>query len=263
MGWTKIRHGRDQALKELERYYEGPLKGLEIGAQFYKMLGSNDLKNTPLGRSLALQQQLLGEVSAGLGGQAFGRTKGRPGAGVLPPDLVSAIGENLNMQSGQLGLDGSPANAIRAAMRYSGASEDIRAQRINSGLNVLNTVGRGSIMPDASQFLNLGAQKAESAAAYQYKGAMDMNSERERQRAGRSQMYGQIAGMAGSGLLGGFAAPAGMFGAGVLGGITGTGYQRFGGSGGGQPRGFGLEQMYNQQYNGSRPFLEESWRFGP
>lgn len=260
MGWTKVRHGRDQALKELDKYYEGPLKGLEIGAQFYKMLGSADLKNTPLGRSLELQQQLLGEVSAGLSGKAFGSRKGN--AGILPPDLVSAIGENLNMQSGQLGLDGSPANAIRAAMRYSGASEDIRAQRINSGLNVLHSVGGGSIMPDASQFLNLGAQKAESAAKYQYQGALDMNQEMERQRSSRMQTYGQIAGMAGSALLGGFAAPAGMFGAGALGGITGTGYQRFaGGGGGGQQNGFGLAQLYNQQYNGTRPFQDESWRF--
>lgn len=259
MGWTKVRSGRDAALRELDKYYEGPLKGLEIGAQFYKMLGSADLKNTPLGRSLALQQQLLGEVSAGLGGQAFGRTKNRPGAGTLPPDLVSAIGENLNMQSGQLGLDGSPANAIRAAMRYSGASEDIRAQRIASAQSVLGQVGGGSIMPSASEFLQLGARKAESAAQLQYQGAIDMNNAREASRSSRNQMYGQIAGMAASGLLGGFAAPAGMFGAGVLGGITGTGYQRFGGSS--QPQGFGLQGLYNQQYNGSRPFMDESWRF--
>lgn len=220
MGWTKIRHGRDLALQELDKYYEGPIRGLQLAPEFYKLLGSDALKNTPLGRSLNIQNQILGEISASLGGQAFGRGKGK-GAGQLPPDMVSAIGENLTSNLAAAGIEGSPAGAVQAAMRFSGASENIRQQRIQQGLNAVNMLGGAGIMPSASQFLNLGAQKAESAARYQYNFGEQQQGAVDQRNAQWGQLAGQVGGMALSGALGGFAAPAGFGLAGFAGGVTG------------------------------------------
>src|SRR5574337_128155 len=144
-GSTSIRHARKRAMAELERSYEGPLKGLEIAPEFYGHLRSPELRNTPLGRSLQLQQLLLGEASAGLGGRAFGaRRGGRAGAGALPPDLLNAISNNLASEQGARGVEGSPAAVLQAALRLTGASEGIRQNRIQMAQSVLGQIGGAS-----------------------------------------------------------------------------------------------------------------------
>lgn len=215
-GRKQIRHGRDRALKELERFYEGPIRGLQIAPEFYGLLESDKLRNTPLGRSLQLQQQLLGEVSAGLGGKGFGERQGK-GAGRLPPDLANAIGENLMTNLARAGVEGSPAAALQASMRFTGASEAIRSQRIAQAQSVLGQVGGASILPSASEFLALGARRASEAAGIQYGSGQQLAQIGQQER----QMYGQLAGMAASGALGFGAAPAGFGMAGLLGGISG------------------------------------------
>lgn len=223
-GARDIRKGRDRALQQLEKSYEGPIRGLQIAPEFYKLLSSPELKNTPLGRSLDLQNQILGEVSAGLGGQAFGRTKGRPGAGSLPPDMVSAIGENLTMQNAANGTGGSPANAIRAAMRFSGASEDILSQRLNNAQRALEQIGGASIMPSASQFLQVGANKASQAANLEMQAGEQIYNAHQ---AHQNQLWGAV------GTLGGMAAApftggASLGGMGMLSGLFGGGAQSSG-----------------------------------
>ena len=221
MGWTKLRHGRDLALGELDKYYEGPIRGLQLAPEFYKLLGSSDLQNTPLGRSLGIQNQILGEISASLGGQAFGRTGKNKGAGALPPDMLSAIGENLTSNLAQAGIEGSPAGAIQAAMRFSGASEQIRSQRINQALNAVGALGGASIYPSASQWANLGAQKAETAARLQYNFGEQQQQAVDQRGQYWGNLAGQLGGMALSGALGGLAAPSGFGLAGIAGGLTG------------------------------------------
>lgn len=211
-----IRHGRQRALGELERIYEGPIRGLQIAPEFYKLLGSSELKNTPIGRSVQLQQNLLDEVMSGLSGKAFGGGK-RGNAGTLPPDLVSAIGENLNSQLSASGTEGSPVRALQAAMRFSGASESIRQNRIASAQSVLGQIGGASILPSASEFLNVGAQRASQAANIQYQAGLDTAQAKQQEMAG----YGSLLGGLASAGLGFAAAPAGFGLAGLLGGFTG------------------------------------------
>lgn len=219
-GSKSIRHGRDRALKELERYYEGPIRGLQIAPEFYKLLGSKELANTPLGRSYQLQNQIFTELSAALGGQPSGR-KGN--AGTLPPDLASAIGENLNSQLSASGIEGSPVRALQAAMRFSGASESIRSNRINQALGAVGALGGAGILPSASQFAQMGAQRAESAAGIQYKAGQDLAAAQQAQNS----MWGSLLGTAASGALGFAAAPAGFGLAGLAGGITGRSISSF------------------------------------
>lgn len=189
-GKKTLRRGTDRALAELERFYEGPIKGLQLAPEFYKLLSSPALRNTPLGRSLALQNQLLGEVSAGLGGRAFGARKGgMRGAGVLPPDLANAIGENLTGQLAASGTEGSPAAAITAAMRFSGASEGIRQSRIGQAQSVLGQIGGASILPSASEMLGASAQRAGLAANLQYQSAL---SQATMERQDRDQFRGLV-----------------------------------------------------------------------
>lgn len=242
-GAHDIRRGRDRALDQLEKSYEGPIRGLQIAPEFYKLLSSPELKNTPLGRSLQLQNQILGEVSAGLGGSAFGaRQGGRKGAGALPPDMVSAIGENLNSQMAASGTLGSPAGAIKAAMRFSGASEDIRAQRLREAGAALDQIGGASIMPSASQFLQVGANKASQAA--------NIEQQAGTQIAGAKQAYYQEIGNA-IGSIGGMALGGG-FGGGAMSMLGGL----FGG-GGPQAK---LNQRYAQGYR--PPGAMEGWSPG-
>lgn len=184
--------GQEKALGELGKFYEGPIQGLQIAPEFYKLLGSNAFRNTPIGKSMMLQNQLLGEVSAGLGGQGFGADRmGGRGAGTLPPDLAYSIGNNLTSQMGAAGTIGSPIGAIQAAMRFSGASEDIRAQRIAQASQILGQIGGASIMPSSSQFLGLGAERAGQAANLQYRGAQDIAQAEQQKSANFGQMFGQ------------------------------------------------------------------------
>jgi hypothetical protein len=115
--------------------------------------------------------------------------------------MVSAIGENLNSQMAASGTLGSPAGAIKAAMRFSGASEDVRARRLNEAGAALEQIGGASIMPSASQFLQVGANKASQAA--------NIEQQAGTQIAGAKQnYYGEIGNAIGSigalGLGGGF-----------------------------------------------------------
>lgn len=250
-GASDIRTGRNRALGELERYYEGPIRGLQIAPEFYKMLGSDQLKNTPLGRSLSLQQQLLGEVSAGLGGRAFGqRAGGRGGAGVLPPDLTSSISNQLYSSLAQGGIEGSPAGALQAAMRFSGASEDIRHQRIADASAILGQIGGGSIMPSASQFAQMGANRASQAANLEMQSGEDIANAKAAQRG----FYGQLLGTAASGALGFFGAPSGMGLAGLFGGLTGRSSSDFPGMFGGNAfAGQNVDPGYLMRLYGRQP----------
>jgi hypothetical protein len=232
-GARDIRKGRDRALQQLEKSYEGPIRGLQIAPEFYKLLSSPELKNTPLGRSLDLQNQILGEVSAGLGGQAFGR-KGK-GAGALPPDMVSAIGENLNSQMAASGTLGSPAGAIKAAMRFSGASEDIRRQRLQSAQSALGQIGGASIMPSASEFLQVGANKASQAANLEMQAGQQIYGAHQQHKNQLWEGVGMLGGIAAAPFTGGMS--MGMLGGG-FGGLSslfggGGQQQQMGGYGGG------------------------------
>lgn len=219
-----------------------------MAPEFYKLLSSPELKNTPLGRSLELQNQILGEVSAGLGGKAFGATGRRGNAGALPPDMVSAIGENLNSQMAASGTLGSPAGAIRAAMKFSGASEGIRQQRIASAQSALGQIGGASIMPSASEFLQVGANKAAQAANLEMQAGQQIYGAHQ---AHKNQLW------EGVGMLGGMAAAPFTGGAsmGLMGGLGGL----FGGGGQADPHNIGgaryFGPMSDAQYGGGRsPF---------
>jgi len=236
-GQRQLRHGRQRALAQLERIYEGPLEGLDIAPDFYRKLSSPELRKTPIGRSLQLQQQLLGEVSAGLGGRAFGRGKG-PGAGTLPPDLVSSIQNELTSAQGAAGTEGSPAAALTAALRFSGASEAIRAQRIQSAQAVLGQVGGASLLPSASEFLQTGAQRAVSAANVEMQMSQaEANLKAQKQQSfyqGAGQILGIGAGLLTGGLTSGVGAAAGAAG--------GSGYLM--NQGGGRFAGLGAKNTY-------------------
>lgn len=220
----EIRKGRNAALQELQGSFLGPLEGLRIAPEFFKLLQSPALRNTPLGRSLQLQQQVLGETSAALGGEPFGR-RGR-GAGALPPDLVTAIGEQVGGSAGAAGIAGSPAAALKAAIRFTGASESIRQQRISSALNVLQTVGQGSIAPSASQFLEVGARKASQAADIQFQAGNLLAQARAAKDSARGKLLGTALGLgigAATGGLGLLPGLAGGFGGALVGGGVGSG----------------------------------------
>lgn len=260
-GAHDIRRGRDRALDQLEKSYEGPIRGLQIAPEFYKLLSSPELKNTPLGRSLELQNQILGEVSAGLGGSAFGaRGKGQRGAGALPPDMVSSIGENLNSQMAASGTLGSPAGAIKAAMRFSGASEDIRAQRLNEAQSALGQIGGASIMPSASEFLQVGANKASQAANLEMQAGMGIKQAKQDYYGEIGSAIGSIGGLALGGGFGGGAMS--MLGGGGLSALFGGG----GGGAGGPPSGYygsmGMQPFgySQQQFN---PYAMMSGGYGP
>lgn len=102
-------------------------------------------------------------------------------------------------------------------MRFSGASEQIRAQRIQSAQGVLGQVGGASILPSASEFLQLGAQRAQSAANVE----TSMSQAEASLRASRQQaIYSGIGQLVGMGV--GFAGGAGLLGAGIQGMLGGA-----------------------------------------
>lgn len=146
--------------------------------------------------------------------------------------MVSAIGENLNSQMAASGTLGSPAGAIRAAMRFSGASEDIRAQRLNEAQSALGQIGGASIMPSASQFLQVGANKAAQAANIEQQTGQEIYNAHQ---AHKNQLWGAV------GTLGGIAAApfTGGMSLGMLGGGGGLSSLFGGGS---------QQQQLNQRY---------------
>jgi len=210
-GRDEVRRGRNRALAELEKSFEGPIRGLQIAPEFFGLLQSDALQNTPLGQAFNLQQAVFGEVLGGLTGESTF-------SGRLPGDLASSIGEQVAGFAGGRGTSGSPANAIQAALRFSGASENIRQSRINQALNTLQTIGQGTIFPSASQFLQVGANKASQAANVQFESGQILGGLKSQQnRALTSLVLGGLTG----GLAGGFGLLGGSLAGGGLGSILG------------------------------------------
>jgi len=167
--------------------------------------------------------------------------------------MVSAIGENLNSQMAASGTLGSPAGAIKAAMRFSGASEDIRSQRLNNAQRALEQIGGASIMPSASQFLQVGANKASQAANLEMQAGEQIQQVHAQHKAEMGAGYGALAGIGLAPFTGGMS--MGMLGGGLQG--------MFGGGGGGLPadphnirgaRGFGPMSDAEYGSGGRMPF---------
>lgn len=189
----KIRSGRNRALAELEKSFDGPVRGLQIAPEFFNLLQSPELAGTPLAGAFNTQNAIFDNVLGGLSGNRS--------AGQLPSDLANAIGENLASAQGARGTFGSPAGLLEAANRFSGASESIAQSRISQALQAVQAIGAGSIFPSASQFLQVGANKAANAAQIQFQAGQAQAAERARQNAAISQVVGTV--------LGGFFGPGG------------------------------------------------------
>ena len=227
-----LKKGREQALGQLERIFEGPLRGLQMAPEFFKLLGSPELAGTPLGRGVGLQNQLLDAVSGGLAGRSAGR---------LPGDLQSAVTESFGGAQAGRGTYGSPAANLGLANEFAGQSEAIRQQRINSALAVLGgTSAAGSVLPSASQFLQVGAQRSLSAAdtiSKSFAGeAQYAYQDAESQRSALASLGGIGLGALTGGIAGGFGGLAGL-----------TGY------GGGQGFNFGAAGQGALGYSGLGP----------
>ena len=195
----EIGRGRKAAKQSLT----GPIQGLQMAPEFFRLLQSPELAGTPLAQSLAAQQAVLQNVTGALTGD-------RTFAGQLPGDLASAIGENLAGAQGARGTFGSPAGAIEAGLRFSGASEQIRAQRIQSALQAIQGVGAGAIFPSASEFLQGGLQRAQMLVGL----AGTAAGIAQQEQAARGQVIGRLVG----GVLG--LATGGLGGALVGSGLT-------------------------------------------
>ena len=218
----EISRARRRSLEELERVYEGPIRGLEMAPEFFRLLESPDLAGSPLARGVQLQNTLIDEAIGGLTGGGL--------AGRLPQDIASSIGNSVASAQGARGTFGAPVGAVEAGLRLTGASEDIRQRRISNALGILQgTSAGGSVFPSASEFLQLGANRAFQAANIEKElGLAKANIEQQESSAlggtiGRVG-FGALAGI-GSLATGGALLPAlGMFGLGALGGAPGLSF---------------------------------------
>jgi len=165
----------------------------------------------------------------------------------LPPDLVNAIGEQVGTSLGAAGVEGSPAGAIQAAMRFSGASEDIRARRIGLAQGVLGQVGGASIMPSASEFLQVGANRASQAAGYQFQYGMARGAAKDQAQQSLMSGIGKIGAVAAAPFTGGASL--------ALLGVDPSGY---GGGGGRAGGGGGLLGMGGGQW-ASQGATDQYW----
>lgn len=228
---SSIRHGIKAAMRELEKSYEGPLRGLDVAKDFFARLGSEEFAGTPLARGLGLQNALLDEATLGLtGGSNF----------ALPTEIGRAAGNQIGGFLGAAGIEGSPAGAVAAANRLTGISEQVRQSRLGQALTILGGAAGGSVFPSASEFLRVGANKASQAANIQYQGGLAKANAQSAYNAG----IGQIAGILGGGAIGALTGGLGLIG-GLGGGLTGVlggfgvgsgllpGGMSFGGGGGG------------------------------
>lgn len=205
-GIRRLRSSESDALDELNRSYQGPLEGLRLAPEFFRLLSSGELAGTPLAGALALQNQLQKEALGGLTGDTSFAAK-------LPKDLEASIGEGLSSQLGALGIETSPSAAIQAALKYSGGSEAVRQNRINSALAVLNQTGGAAIYPSSQDFLDVGANLALNKAKVRSQSDLAFSNL-------YFQRAGQYAGLAGQALTGG-AGASGLFGG--PGGFAGAG----------------------------------------
>lgn len=211
-----LKKAREQALAQLERIFEGPLQGLRIAPEFFKLAGSPELAGTPVGRGLALQNQILDAASGGLAGTDFN-------AGRIPADLRSAVLEAQGGASAGRGLVGGAAN-LDLANRFSGVSEQLRASRIQSALSALGGTGASaSVLPSAQFFGELGARRA-LAGAEAVQSSFGAEAQASLQAAQQqSQAIGSLLGFglsaATGGALGGFGALGGL---GLQGGLMGA-----------------------------------------
>jgi hypothetical protein len=205
-----IKAGRDRALGELEKIFSGPLEGLRLAPEFFRLLASPELAGTPLGRGVDLQQAIIDQALGGLTGQ------GGAAAGQLPGDIRSALLESTGGAQAGRGTFGSPAGNLALANEFVGASEAIRASRLQQAFAALGgTSAAGSVQPSASQFLDIGRQRA-LAAADVFTGAGSQLAQAslaaEQQKAGAlGSILGIGLGAATGGLLGGLGA-GGIFG---------------------------------------------------
>ena len=258
-GIRSLRRAESNALDELDKSFQGPLEGLRLAPEFFGLLQSDELAGTPLAGGLAIQNQLQSEALAGLRGDPSFAAK-------LPKDLESSIGEQLSSHLGALGVETSPASAIEAALRFSGGSEAIRTNRINSALAVLNATGQGSIYPGSSEFLNLGANLALNKANVRGNSALRF-ADLSFQRAGQfGQLAGQLFGAA-AGASGLFGGPGGFAGAGQFLGLSQPQFQPPGQQQqfqqGGQFQPGGGTQGYNQSIFGPPAQGGAGPNFGP
>lgn len=203
-----LKKGREQALAQLERIYEGPLRGLQMAPEFFRLLGSDALSGTPLGRGVGLQNQLLDAVSGGLAGRSAGR---------LPADLRSSVTEGFGGAQAGRGTYGSPAGNLALANEFAGQSEAIRSQRIQNALAVLGgTSAGGSVFPSANAFLQVGANRASQAADLTYRSfageAEAAQNASNANSAALGSLFGTGLGLLTGGLAGGFGGLAGLTG---------------------------------------------------
>lgn len=199
--------------KQLEGALKGPIEGLQLAPEFFKLLSSPELAGTPLGQSYLAQQEVFNNILGGLTGQGML-------AGKLPGDLASAIGENLASEQAARGTFGSPAGAIQAAMRFSGASEDIAQRRIQTALQAINQLGGAGVLPGASQFLQAGLEKSLTGA----KIFAELGLAGANQQAQQNAAIGNVIGTALGGLTGGLAGGLGVLSGplGIQGGLGGA-----------------------------------------
>jgi len=235
-----VKEGRKRALGELDKIFQGPLEGLRIAPEFFKLLGSPELAGTPLSKGLDLQNELLDTVLGGLRGESSK-------LGAIPDDVRSAVLEAQGSAAAGRGSFGSGAADLGLANEFSGISEQIRSSRIQQALMGLQgTSAAASVLPSSSAFLEVGRQKALTAADIQFRSGL---AESEARRAEDAQI-GSIIGTIGGGLLG-----AGLGGFGGLGGMgLGSG---FGGAAGGFAAFSGLAPA--RLFGGSKsPFGKQS-----
>lgn len=213
-----IAKGREQALQQLSQIFQGPLEGLRLAPEFFRLAGSADLANTPVGKGLSLQNQILDQASAALNGQDFN-------GGRIPADLQSAILESTGGQQAARGTYGGGAANLALANRFAGASEDIRARRQQSALQALAGTGAAAgVLPGSEFFGQLGAQRSLAAANAIQSSFADEAKYAFQSEQSQQQAYGQLLGLGLGAVTGGLAGGlGGLGGLGISGGLGGAG----------------------------------------
>jgi hypothetical protein len=213
-----------------------------------------------------LRQQMLeaDPLIKRLRGVAIGGLQGLQN-GALPGDIQRSI-EN-RVRQGQLarGIEDSPFSVGQEAAALMGGSEAIRQQRLNQALAVAGPFNA------AGPMLSGGVPNFGQAFDMRQQGMQMQNQQAEANNSRTNAFYGTLGKLAGVGAsaipgvgpflgagIGGLS--GGMFGdsggGGGFGGLTGM----MGGGGGGGGMG-SMAGLYNQQFNGTQPFMDESWRF--
>lgn len=229
-GTKDIKKSRDRALQQLQSAFEGPLKGLQQAIPFFKMLASPELANTPLGRGVGLQQELISQAMGGLQGQAFN-------AGKIPADMNSAVLESLGQAQAARGTYGSGTGDLELGNRFAGISEQLRTQRLHDALAVLGgTSAAGSVAPSASQWLGTSLATAQAGADVEMRSGQLLAQADMAQSQARGQLLGGVlsfglgAGLGGFGGGGGFNLLSALRGGGAASGfLPASAFPSFGG----------------------------------